>query len=437
LGGLFSLSIHADTFYVDATYGSNSYSGYSWSAAKKTIQAAMDLADGYDTICVAQGVYNEKVTFPTAHANQLLGGYPTGGGSRNPSANVTVIDGTGTGTSGAIVVVPGRDNGTGYDLIVIDGFTIRDGTDYINTAGGIYSRSLGLTIRNCIVENNYSDGRAGGIAVYAGEHDTHLGPFIEQTIVRNNTCSIGAGGLFFGGERQFQYQQSTVKNVLVVGNSNTRNSSIDPGIGAMNVQFPAWVAITNCTIADNTIDGSVATAVSGIFVGGQTYQKQGVANIHNSIIWHPTGDDIYIPLQTDWPYYPLGVVNISYSDVEDTSDTGTAVTHADPNFFGGSDYHLSTFLSPCCDSASPSGAPAIDLQGRPRPQAYGYDMGAYEFLYGDLNADKTVDIDDLNRVLTVWLADDPNVDMGPYGGDGIINFTDFSLLVGNWQKDVN
>lgn len=397
----------------------------------------MNLTNGYDTVCVAQGLYNEKVTFPQAHANQLLGGYPTGGGAREPSANVTIIDGTGAGVNGAVIVVPGHSSGTGYDGIVIDGFTITNGVDTADTAGGIYSRSLGVTIRDCIVENNSSDGRAGSIAIYAGAHDTHSGPFIEQTIVRNNTCSVGAGGLFFGGERDFQYQQSTMTNVLIVGNSNTRNSSINPGIGAVIIRFPAWVSMINCTIADNTIDGSVTTAVPGIFVDGPTYQKRGIADIHNSIIWHTTGDDIYIPSEADWPYRPLGVVNLSYSDIEDTSDTGSAVIHSDPNFFGGSDYHLSTFLSPCCDSASPGGAPDIDLEARTRPEAYGYDMGVYELLYGDLDADKIVDGDDLDRLLNVWLADDPNVDMGPYGGDGRINLIDFSLLSGNWQKNVN
>jgi len=34
--------------------------------------------------------------------------------------------------------------------------------------------------------------------------------------------------------------------------------------------------------------------------------------------------------------------------------------------------------SPCIDAGTPAGAPIKDIDGNPRPQGVGYDMGAYE-----------------------------------------------------------
>ena len=50
------------TWFVDATHGSNGYSGKYSYAPKKTIQAAINAASAGDTICVAGGVYYENLT---------------------------------------------------------------------------------------------------------------------------------------------------------------------------------------------------------------------------------------------------------------------------------------------------------------------------------------------------------------------------------------
>jgi len=53
-------------------------------------------------------------------------------------------------------------------------------------------------------------------------------------------------------------------------------------------------------------------------------------------------------------------------------------------------------------------------------------------LLGDFNGDGSVDFKDLAILVTCWLTDEPSVDIAPAGGDGIVNFLDFSQLAQNW-----
>src|SRR4030042_2379056 len=78
--------IHAAIYYVDATVPSSG-TGLTWAQAKQTINEALLLVSGADTIRVATSVYNELLVLP---ANVMLeGGYPNGGGLRDPKSNPT------------------------------------------------------------------------------------------------------------------------------------------------------------------------------------------------------------------------------------------------------------------------------------------------------------------------------------------------------------
>ena len=63
---LFPFTALATDYYVKipAHGGNNDHSGLDWNTAKATIGAAMATADGDDTIHVAAGTYNEKISFP-------------------------------------------------------------------------------------------------------------------------------------------------------------------------------------------------------------------------------------------------------------------------------------------------------------------------------------------------------------------------------------
>lgn len=113
-----------NTYYVDARNGDDRNPGTSWSEAKATINAALTLAADGDTVSVAEGHYPERITLP---ANvTLLGGFPSGGGTRDPLVHETIIDGQHGGT--VITPFPNSDN-------LVDGFTIKGGL--ANQDGGI------------------------------------------------------------------------------------------------------------------------------------------------------------------------------------------------------------------------------------------------------------------------------------------------------------
>ncbi|NCO91293.1 MAG: hypothetical protein GW880_08225, partial [Armatimonadetes bacterium] len=73
--------------------------GTSWANAYKDLQPALIAAVSGDTLRVAQGVYKPTAgysrapTFQLKNRVTLYGGYPTGGGTRNPAANVTTLSG--------------------------------------------------------------------------------------------------------------------------------------------------------------------------------------------------------------------------------------------------------------------------------------------------------------------------------------------------------
>jgi hypothetical protein len=379
---VFCTSGLATDYYVKtpANGGIDSNSGLDWTNAKATIGAAMALVNGSDNVHVAAGTYNERVSFHASNSNQLLGGYPAaGGGTRNPSANPAIIDGT--GLPGTLVYIPGDFvNSRGYNGIVIDGLTIRNGSKNGAYGAGIETYTVGLTIKNCIIENNTSAGSGWVGGVYAGalfnEFSTRL-LRIEACIIRNNT-GPGAGAILIDAIAPFQLQ---LVNNLIYGNSSSDTGTFLFGAGGVVIgtgsQYmatpPNEPKIINCTIANNTA-AHPTTQVGGLAVNldyGET------VTVANSIIWHAGRDDILA--------YNGETVTLSYSDVEDSGDTGTGVIHTNPSFVSGSDYHLGP-ASPCLDMGNNgvSGLPATDLEGNNRVLDWDgngtatVDMGAYE-----------------------------------------------------------
>jgi len=170
--------------------------------------------------------------------------------------------------------------------------------------------------------------------------------------------------------------------------------------------------VTNCTFSGNSAD-----------YGGGMENSSSSPTVTNSILWGDSPDEIYNSA--------VSSPSVTYSDIQG-GYTGTGNINADPLFVDpdgpdnipgneDDDYHL-TAGSPCIDTGTSSGAPDTDLEGKPRPQGAGYDMGVYEFVFpaADFSANPTSGV----APLTVHFTEQCTGDMISWlwsFGDGATN----------------
>ncbi|NOZ48986.1 MAG: hypothetical protein GXP37_02920 [Chloroflexi bacterium] len=234
---------------------------------------------------------------------------------------------------GPVVVFGGGSEGS-----TLDGFTITGGRG--ETAGGVKADVGDVTIRNCVIRDNFADGTpwsTGGGGVAGGDIT------IRDSFIINNNVRQGAGGVRSFGS------QLTMVNTLVADNH-----------GDAAIHANGSVSLMNVTIARN--DGGVLFNPPG----------QALLDITNSIIW-----------QNQWSITqdPPAPRVVTYSIVEG-GWSGEGNLDTDPQFMDpdNGDYHLAPW-SPAIDAGTATGAPDHDLDGVPRPHAHNAlpDMGAYEY----------------------------------------------------------
>jgi hypothetical protein len=263
---------HAADYFVDKTNGDDLYDGLDWSTAKETIGTAIliaDPGDGPDTIHVAAETYPEKIIF--RNNLTLWGGYPSGGGERNPEANETIIDGN---NSGSVVTFDSVENCT------IDGFTIQNGSGSElapnrKVGGGIYCLNSLCTIsHNIIISNDVKTenwGEGGGICCM------YSSPVILENIIQENNAYFGGGVYCYSSYPGFSpnisfntidYNQAlhgggiyisgdATSVIVIIDNNKIRNNMISSvGAGGAGIKIHSGnSSITNNIIEKNGSDG--------------------------------------------------------------------------------------------------------------------------------------------------------------------------------------
>ncbi len=250
-------------YYVDQEFGDDGNDGLSWGNAKATIGAALTLISSACTVHVAEGYYYERLTLDI-DGIVLLGGYPNGGGTRNPAIYETGIDGSSGGTT---LTISSASN------VEVDGFTIRAGAAATG-AGLLCTSGVSAVINDCIIEENAATTSGGGAAF-----QDSTATFTNNEVL-NNTCSGTSGG---AGIILLNSTVTMTDNVIS-GNINTASNAYGGGIYA---DATSELPMTNNTISNNT---AYSTGGHGTYAeGGGLYTVCETTLINNTF----TGNWVY------------------------------------------------------------------------------------------------------------------------------------------------
>jgi len=399
--------------------------GSSWYDAFPALYSAIDVAEPWDRIWVAEGVYTQGTPEPSTQELinvpdrvRLYGGFDgseTSFSQRDWEANETILD--------ASEAAPG-DVPTDHVVVMekgvthtrVDGFTITggiaDGGVDDSIGGGIYCSDIDNTnvIANCTIMHNTAEISGAGISCsYASPQivnctvtdndgtgiysESFSSPSIDGSTISDN---LGRGLDFFAE----CYPSFT--NCVISGNN-------EEGIYGEGSDL----LITNCTVAGNAVDGIYLTS----FDWAGTL-REATAVIYNTIIEGHGNNGIY---EADEDSDASAVNCLFFGNKTDFFDeglesygdevgndysfdeiNGSNIVEAfnniqgDPMFLhaGRGDYHL-TYGSLCIDAGAGyefSGVPTTDIDGEARPVGDWYDIGADEFV--DTNGDGVSDYEE-------------------------------------------
>ncbi|MBI2301280.1 MAG: HYR domain-containing protein [Armatimonadetes bacterium] len=407
-----------------------------------TPQSALTAAVSGDTILVARGTYqpttgtSRAATFALKNGVTLQGGYPNGGGTRDPAANETILSGeigaVGSTSDNSYHVV----TGSGTDAsAVLDGFTITGGYAPLSSGsyrgGGMYIDNGSPTLRNLTFKDNLAyDG--GGMFV-AGNGAK---PTLTDVAFINNTAT------HFGGGITVPYPddaEPTLRRVTLSGNQArnrgggaytsggtwtdvtfSRNKSTEQSGGGMACGGDP--TLTNVTFSNNTANvhgGGLYTDVNDVydsatltnvtffgnsasFNGGGMYNMANTPTLTNVTFAGNTAAREGGAFWNNWQHMQMrnvivwgntpartggGYTDIYYSVKEGglTGDEfGDHIITEDPRLGTLGNYGGFTETIPllpgssAIDTANAAYAPDTDQRGVARPQGAGYDIGAYE-----------------------------------------------------------
>jgi parallel beta-helix repeat protein len=339
----FPASVFAAVYYVDSVNGNDGNEGLTSGTAWKKLHYAIDQISNFDTLNVAPGTYSVLAN----------------GEDDTP---LTIIQSN--------VTIQGAAGGT----------TIVEGSSCASWSPGIEiaSPASNVTIRNLVVRKFTCEGGVPGIAISSGD-----GNIIEDCEIYNNEDGIYVSDGSPEIRKNRIYNNET--GIFVIGFSGPASPSICNNLiydtsGTMSdgIWVSAGSLVASPSIRHNTIDGGTSVGITTTSGGGS-----GTPIIEYNII-------------TNFGMYgiddSLGS-NIDYNDVwNNTAGNYSGTTTAGPNDLNSpvgenpryaldGSYKLQSD-SPCIDAIPLAAADTTikdDIDGNPRHQGSGYDMGAYEY----------------------------------------------------------
>ena len=339
-----------------------------------TIQAGIDAASDGDTVLVSPGTYVENIDF--MGKDITVGSlYLTTGDSSYISR--TIIDGD--DWDATVRIQNGEDNSAqivglsitkGVRGIIISGAspTIRYCRVYDNSVpgdsvgGGISVSNSSAKITHChIYSNRARHGGGVGVSAYDGE--------ITQCNIYANTNYDGSGN-----QLSFWSGAPVIKNCVIRESNNGGRTVVEFRNGS-TARFENVLIVS-----DNSGEHAVfySWEVSNPFLTNVTVVNTSGSTGKLLILGTPSHFTISNSIVLGFTLTSARGITAQYSRFDNQMD-GTGNIVSDPLFVdpASENYHLQAG-SPCMDSGTSEGAPSTDIDGTPRPQGAGYDMGAYE-----------------------------------------------------------
>ena len=392
----------AAVWYVKktGTDPNNCNGGTSWQTAFATIQKALECAQNYDEIWVAEGVYfsNSENGFQLQGDVALYGGFSgseTRRDQRDWEAHKTILSGdmdhNDIDIDGDGIIEPSDGDsiqGTnsihvlkGSDYAVLDGFIITAGGSSSNDGGGLYidTYDYSMSIKNCafvgniasqggaiyinasvdVIDNcvfseNFASYSGGAIYLYSGNAN------VLDSVFKDNSAELVGGGAI-----SINDDWMSIKNSIFVNNS----TGSDYTYGGAIYHGGDLLELINCVLTNNAAKTS-GGAIFNYARSGYPYSTSGEVQVINSILWNNSPNEIYID---------SGQVTVSHSDVKNCGGSGNwdyncgtdsgGNIDTDPLFIDplNYDFHLQ-HGSPCIDIGdnNASELPETDFEGDPR-----------------------------------------------------------------------
>ena len=315
-----------------------------WASAATDIQSAVDVANDWDEILVANGVYETgtRVVSGGTAMNRVAVTKPVTLRSVN-GPGATVIRGKSPISDSAVRCVYLANGAT------LIGFTLNNGATQFSTrdvaGGGVCCDSTTVVVSNCVLTGNSAS--TGGGAYYGT---------LNNCVLTGNFAGAGGGGA----------SQSTLNNCTLTG--NTAYGQYGSGGGGA-----FWCTLNNCTVAFNSAPSQYGS-------GGGALNTA----LNNCILYYnnsPTGPNHYYPYDHGTFNYccttPLPGGTGNFTSAPLFVDQAGGNLRPQPN-------------SPCVNAGN--GAYVVgttDLDGRSRIVFGTVDVGAYEYQGFSLNVTST------------------------------------------------
>lgn len=276
-------SLNAKTIFVDASASSATPDGSSWTRAFVTLQDALAIATTGDEIRVARGAYypdegagqknnNRNSTFRLIEGITINGGYPVGGGPRDPFTNPTILSGdlrqndqadfiNNTDNAFNVLFADGTSTAV-TTATVLDGLIIKGGnanSEFPNErGGGMRCNSASPTLNNCSFQGN-SANFGGGI------YSSSSSPTLNNCSFKGNNASLG-GGIYSSSSSLTLHNCSFRDNFADSSGGTIYNTSSSPTLsecsfltnyagflgGAIYNTSNSSPALNNCTFEGNS-----------------------------------------------------------------------------------------------------------------------------------------------------------------------------------------